>query len=53
MTHAQCPKCRRRKIVVERKDGQEVFAHHYRSGRRKGGTCPATGKPVAPLAGAA
>lgn len=53
MTHAQCPSCRRRNIVVEHKDGQEVLAHHYRKSGRKGGTCGMTGKPLAPLAGAA
>ena len=46
MTHTQCPTCRRRKIVVITKDGVSVLAHHYRTARRKGGTCPATGAPV-------
>lgn len=51
MTHTQCPKCRRRKIVVIQTPDGPVLAPHFRSARRKGGTCRATG--TAPTARAA
>ena len=43
MTHTQCPKCRRRNIVVEQRPDGPVLAPHYRKSGRKGGTCRATG----------